>query len=173
MSLKEILSGGDPRSLKGVDETINLVTKDRKKISQLFDLLFETDPVLVMRVSDALEKICRENPAWFTEYIDRLLNDVSRIKQPSVQWHLAQMFSELRLDNQQKSEAIEIMKSNLAHTDDWIVTNLTLESLANFVRRGDLKSSDFLAIVKRYESSNHKSVTHRAEKLIKEFSINR
>ena len=44
--------------------------------------------------------------------------------------------SEIPLKPLETEQAIAILLHNLATSDDWIVTNLTLESLATFVRSG-------------------------------------
>lgn len=170
MSIASALSGGDPRSLGRTEEVVARVLVHRQLLSELFECVFSEDEIVRMRAGDALEKICAQKPAWLKPYLGRLLDEVSQIDQPSVQWHLAQMFSELELDEEQKRQAIAIMKNNLKKSDDWIVTNLTLESLADFVRRGDLPKSELLKIARKYKNSRHKSVARRAEKLIKEFA---
>ena len=170
MAFAEILSGGDPRSLGRTSEVVETVLNGRTRLAELFECLFEDDEIVRMRASDALEKICREKPDWFKSYTGRLLTEVPAVRQPSVQWHLAQMLAEIKLNGAQKQQAISVMKDNLQAIDDWIVTNLTLESLATFVRRGDFGKQEFIGIAKKYQNSRHKSVASRANKLIKEFS---
>lgn len=35
-----------------------------------------------MRVGDALEKVCREEPGWFVAHVDRLCDGLGQIEQP-------------------------------------------------------------------------------------------
>ncbi|MGZ6005566.1 MAG: hypothetical protein ACXWLH_05480, partial [Candidatus Saccharimonadales bacterium] len=125
--------------------------------------------IIRMRASDGLEKICRQKPQWFQPFKPKLLNDVPPIRQASVQWHLAQIFSEIKLSPPEANAAIAIMRRNLETMDDWIVTNLTLESLATFARAKTFDRAVFVAILKQHQSSRHKSVAARAAKLLKEF----
>ena len=53
--------------------------------------------------------------------------------------------------------------------DDWIVTNLTLESLATFVRDGVVNKREFITLLRAQLNSRHKSVVSRVHKLLKEF----
>lgn len=93
-----------------------------------------------MRAADgALEKLCRERPEEFTRFTERLLTDVAAIEQPSVQWHLAQMLGEIQMTEQQRRRAAGVLVRQLDPSNDWIVVNLTLETLAPFVETGDLQ----------------------------------
>lgn len=170
MDIAAELTGGDPRSLGKASQVTYRVLKDKSALPALFNCLFIDDETVRMRASDALEKVCRQNPQWFEPYVMRLLEDVPSIRQPSVQWHLAQMLSEISLTSAQTRQATAIMENNLNTMDDWIVTNLTLESLATFVRRGGIPKHKFLRIANRYLHDPHKSVSSRANKLLSEFS---
>lgn len=171
MTILDIIRGGDKRSLKGVDETVQLVLANPEKLSELYNCLFYDDEIVKMRASDALEKICRQRPDLLEPYLDKLIDDVAQVKQPSIQWHLAQIFSEVKLSSRQKESAIKIMRDNLDKMDDWIVVNLTLESLANFVRKGDISETEFGMILEKFQRSRHKSVVSRVGKLKKEFGL--
>lgn len=170
MQIEKILSGGDPRTLKGVDEVIKLVTDNPNKLQELFECLFVEDQVVRMRAGDALEKICRTHSDWLEPYTKRLLTEVSSIGQSSVKWHLAQMLSEIKLNKSDTQQAIAILQNNLSTTSDWIVENLTLESLASFTRKGRIDKNKFIEILKSHSNSAHKSVVSRVDKLLKEFS---
>lgn len=164
-----MLTSGDPRSLGRTQEVVELVIADQTLLEELYSCLFQDDEIIRMRAGDALEKVCRQNPEWFDSYKERLLSEVPKIRQPSVQWHLAQMLSEIQLTAPETKSAIKIMKRNLETMDDWTVTNLTLEALATFVRRGSFGTDEFIVILKQQLLSRHKSVVARSNKLLREF----
>ena len=110
---EEALRGGDPRSLGRAEEIVGVVLKDPRRVDELFECQFSDDELVRMRGSDALENVCRQRPDLLEPYIDRLLVQVSRIEQPSVQWHLAQMLAEIPLDGRDRRRAIAILKRNL------------------------------------------------------------
>ena len=87
-----------------------------------------------MRVGDALEKICREQPGWYAPHLDRLIAQVGAIDQPSVQGHVAQMLQQLRgdLSDGQARRAKELLQRNLTRSTDWIVLNVTMDVLAEW-----------------------------------------
>ena len=49
--------------------------------------------------------------------------------QASVRWHLAQILGEVPLDADQRVRAIRVLQANLEQSDDWLVLNLTMQSL--------------------------------------------
>ena len=170
MTIEQSLSGGDPRTLKGVDKVIKAVIDNPKRLDELFNCLFVSDEVVRMRTSDALEKICRQHGEWLKPYSGRILREVSKIRQASVQWHVAQMLVEIPLSETETAQAIRVLQNNLKVSDDWIVTNLTLESLAAFARKGSFPKDTFVRILKKYQTNRHNSVKARVRKLLAEFA---
>lgn len=101
-AIEQMLSGGDPRSLHGVDRVIAAVLADPSALEALFGRLFCDDAVVRMR---ALEKIARIRPELLAPFTRRLLSDVVAIDQPSVQWHLAQILTEIELTPEQRARS--------------------------------------------------------------------
>lgn len=123
--IAKALSGGDPRSLGRAEEVVQLVLDRPRRVGALFECLFSRDEIVRLRASDALEKVCRARPDLLTPYTERLLVEVPKIDQPSVQWHLAQVLSALPLDGRDRRRAVAALKRNLSQYDDWIVVNPT------------------------------------------------
>ena len=171
MNFEIMLTGGDPRTLGKVDDVIGIVNKEPTLLANLFNCIQSNDQVVRMRVSDALEKICKQNPEWFIPYKDQLLNDWPKINQASVQWHLAQMLGEIKLTKQENQHAIMILKNYLITTSDWIVENLSLVTLASFTRKGTFDKDELILILKVHLNSRHKSVVSRVNKLLNEFDV--
>ncbi len=94
---------------------------------------------------------------------------MSRIEQPSVQWHLAQILVEVQLDEPEQAKAVAILEHNLDTSGDWIVTNLTLQALAVFARTSPAVRARLIERLHHYQDSPYKSVASRARKLVAEF----
>ena len=169
MTIQTALSGGDPRTLGQTEAIVKLVLADQSKLDQLFQCLFSDDQIVRMRAGDALEKVCRQKPGWFDAYKSQLLNQIPKIKQASVQWHLAQMLGEIKLNKPETAQAISILKDNLRTSQDWIVLNLSLVTLAEFTRQGSVPKSEFVGLLQTQKKSQLKSVVSRVNKLLKEF----
>jgi hypothetical protein len=131
-TVEVLLTGGDPRNLRNVGIVIDLACGQPERLEELVQCVFSADEIVRMRASDALEKVCRSQPRLLQRFVPRLLAEMSRIEQASVQWHLAQILSEVPLDDQQQAQAIAVLEPNLDTCGDWIVTNCTLEALGVF-----------------------------------------
>jgi hypothetical protein len=81
------------------DRTCHLRTASGAQgLEELFASVTDPDELVRMRAGDALEKICREQPGWFVPHLDRPLDEIGAIEQPSIQWHVAHMLRHLRGD---------------------------------------------------------------------------
>jgi TPR repeat protein len=164
----EMLSvGGKSNSLGRVNDVISLVQNDRSRLDDLYRCLFFEDAWVRMRAADALEKICREHPDWLLAYLDRFPKDLASSNQPSIQWHLAQIYGEVTLTPEQKAFAIDWLKRLLATVEvDWIVSANAMDTLAQFARDGSVPKSELRKLVKIQQKHKSKSVVRRASKLL-------
>lgn len=167
-----MLRGGHPNSLGRTEEVVDVVLADRAVLDELFAAIADPDAVVRMRVGDALEKVCRERPEWFTGHADRLLGEIGRIDQPSVQWHVAQMLQHLRADlsDAQASAATALLQHNLVGSTDWIVLNVTMDVLTDWASR-DVELAGWLSgELERLRHDRRASVAKRAAKRLAEVS---
>jgi hypothetical protein len=134
VTVEALLTGGDPRRFRNADIAIDAASRQPERLAELVQCVFSDDEIVRMRASDALEKVCSAQPGLVQRFVPLLLSEMSRIDQASVQWHLAQILTEVRLDEEERAEAIAILEHNLDSSGDWIVTNLTLQALATFAR---------------------------------------
>jgi len=167
--LEALLTGGDPRSLRNATIVIDAASRQPGRLAELVQCVFSPDEVVRMRASDALEKVCRARPSLLRPFVPRLLGQMSRIEQASVQWHLAQILTEVELDEAERAAAITILEHNLDTSSDWIVTNLTLQALATFARTSPAVRTRLIERLHHYQDSPYKSVASRARKLLAEF----
>lgn len=165
-----MLTGGHPNSLGRTEEVVGVVRADRARLDELFATLSDPDPVVRMRAGDALEKVCREQPDWFVPYADRVLGDVGRIDQPSVQWHVAQMLDHLRgdLDDDQRHRATLLLQRNLTGSTDWIVLNVTMDVLSEWATDDPPLAAWLRPELERLCRDRRKSVASRASRRLAE-----
>lgn len=159
--------GGKKNTLGRAEEVVQIVLNDQSRLEELYQCLFEDDAWLRMRAIDALEKVCRIHPQWLLPYLDRLLSDVASNNQPSIQWHLAEIFNEIELTTTQRTRATKLMKHNLADVSvDWIVAANTMTTLTQFAQDGHLPVSDVVSLLKIQQDHHSKAVVKRATKLL-------
>lgn len=163
---KMLTTGGHANSLGKVPEVIEIVLHNPSHIEELYQCLFDDDAWVRMRAADALEKICREHPDWLVPYIDRLASDFAATTQPSIQWHMAQIYRQVPLTDKQKQHAVQWLKKLISTKDvDWIVAANTMETLAQFVKEGSFPADQLLSLLAIQEHHKSSAVVRRAAKI--------
>lgn len=160
-----LLDGGHANSLGRVNEIIELVLHDSSRIDELYGCLFDDDAWVRMRAADALEKICREHPTWLLPYIDKFQQELWQSTQASIQWHLAQIYEQVELTDQQRYAAQQWLASLVSKKDvDWIVAANVLDTLMKFTNDGTFPRDDMIALLKVQQRHKSNAVIKRAAK---------
>jgi len=162
-----MLGGGHPNSLGRTVEAVDAVLADRARLEELFACYGSDDPVVRLRTSSALKRVEAERHDWLVPFVDRLIDEVGALDQPSAQWTLAQLFLRLGPDMTaaQRDRATRLMRRNIEHHHDWIVLNATMETLWHWsAEDADLRGW-LLPHLARLTHDPRKSVAGRAKKL--------
>lgn len=163
--------GGKSNSLGRTNEVIERVLHDASLLEQVYDCVFSEDAWVRMRAIDAIEKICRQHPEWLSLYIDRFQKELHGSMQPSIQWHLAQIYQQVELTDKQRAHAIEWLEKRLSATEaDWIVAANAMDALAYFVRKGDVSRNKLVDLLDIQLHHASRTVMKRAARLLDEFS---
>ena len=147
-------------------EVVSQVLKQPDLFKELFQCYFSDDEVVRLRVSNAMKRIAKENKGLVIPYLDRFLNEISLIDQASTRWTIAQLFLMLdkQMTPQQWKSAKEILLTNLHESDDWIVLNMTMETLANWALKDDELKIELLPRLEQLKNDPRKSVCSKATK---------
>lgn len=162
-----LATGGHKNSLGEVPQVIEIVLQNQHRIEELYNCLFDEDAWVRMRAADALEKICRVHPDWLLPYIDRLANDFGASLQPSIQWHMAQIYKQVPLTPAQRDVAIQWLTQRIATKDvDWIVAANAMETLAQFAHDGSFPLDQLVPLLKVQQHHKSSAVVRRATKIL-------
>ena len=164
----EILAvGGKTNSLGRAEEVIDAVLHDKSRLEELYGCLFDDDAWVRMRAADSIEKVCRQHPDWLEPFIDRFATDLSASSQPSILWHLAQIYTEVPLTDSQKAFAIDWLKGLIATVEvDWIVSSNAMDALVHFSSDGSLPVPEIIPLLQVQQKHHSKAVVRRANKLL-------
>ena len=108
------LEGGDRRSIGRVSQVVADVLNDPSLFEVVFNGMLRDDPIIRMRSADAVEKITAEHPEYLQPYKEKLIQQVAKVDQQEVRWHVAQMFPRLELSEEEQAGIVEILLDNLA-----------------------------------------------------------
>ena len=161
------LTGGHLNSLGNTIEVVEEVLRDHSSFDELFNCYFSKDEVVRLRVSNAMKRICKAEKQLLIPYIDRFLNEISKIDQASTQWTLSQLYGLLVKDmrEEQITKAKSLMKNNLANHNDWIVLNATMDTLGKWSKKDSDLRKWLLPHLDRLSEDSRKSVAGRAKKI--------
>jgi len=115
MDIREVLSGGDLRSIGHVDAVVAYVGNDPDRFSELMTGLTDDRPVVRMRSADAIEKVTRRHPKLLQAHQASLSQQLHRAIQQEVRWHLAQLMPRLTWTEDEAADIVQMLT-------DWIDT---------------------------------------------------
>lgn len=160
----EVLAvGGRTNSLGRAAEVLDVVRADPIRTDELFACIADDDPWVRMRAVDTFEKLVREDPARAAPFVERIVGDLTRSTQPSVQWHVAQLFDLVDLTATQEDAAARWLEERVATTDvDWIVAAQAMTTLVAFHARGRVDRDRLDALLAVQEGHRSASVRRKA-----------
>lgn len=146
---REVLTaGGHRNSLGRSAEVLAAVRADPGRLDELFACIGDDDAWVRMRAVDTFEKLVREDPERARPYLGRVLGDLTRSDQPSVQWHVAQVLAVAPLTAAQRRRAVAWLVARLETTEvDWIVAAQSLAALDAFERRGHVGTAELVRLL--------------------------
>ena len=167
MTPLEKLEGGDRRSLGRAAEVVRDVLADPTLFEEVFGGMWDSDPMVCLRVADVVEKISRTRPEWLAPFKRLLLDQAARVEQIEVRWHIARMLPRLKLTRSERAEAAAIASVYFGGKSN-IVKVMALQAFADLAAEGDRAMREESA--RRIDDalrSGSPAVRARARKLLK------
>lgn len=124
----EWLSGGDLRSDGLSGEVAEFVLNNPELVPDLFEGLFQREDIIRGRSADALEKVARIRPDCVEPYITELAVVVRSEKRMVVKLHLAMLFGDLAMYQENSAEMCEVLLKLLSDkyifVQSWAISSL-------------------------------------------------
>ena len=164
------LKGGDLRSIGRSDDVVGDILENPDLFPEVFEGMLSEDPVVRMRSADAVEKASSRHPEYLQPLKRRLIEDVSKIRQKEVRWHVAQMFAYLEVDASEKEEIARILFSYVDESESRIVKVNSLQTLADLAGDNERLKERVLEVIRREMVDSSPSLVSRGRKLIAELT---
>ena len=160
------LAGGDRRSIGRVSEIVAEVLNDSSLFKVVFNAMLSDDPIIRMRSADAVEKITTKHPEYLQPYKEKLIQQVAKIEQQEVRWHVAQMVPRLELSKEERAVIVEIL---LDYLDDKskIVKTFSMQALADFAERDAGLRPQVIKLLEELTRTGSPAMRSRGRKLLK------
>ena len=100
-------------------------------------------------------------------YAVRLINEISKMEQQEVRWHIGQMFSYLELDSTERDKVIRILFSYIDTDKSKIVKVCSMQTLADLADKDESIRPEIMRKLNEVLKTGSPAIVNRCEKLIK------
>jgi hypothetical protein len=159
------LRGGDRRSIRGVPQVVRQVLADPNLFPVVFAGMDDSDPLVRMRSSDAVEKITAQRPEYLLPYRKRLIQMARAAEQQEVRWHMAQLLSRTTLSVSERRRVLEIMAVYLKDTSS-IVKTFAMQTMADIASQDPRLRAPIVEKLKRLTRDGTPAMKSRGRKLL-------
>jgi HEAT repeat protein len=159
------LQGGDRRSIGKVQEVLKDVSKDPSQFEILIQGMLHEDPLIRMRAADAVEKFTAKHPEYLHPHKQIIIQQISKLEQQEVRWHVAQIFPRLMVTDAEKKRIIKILQDYLQDKSKIVVT-FALQALSDFGAKDPILRHEVRSILSHYAKTGSPAIKNRATKLL-------
>ncbi len=163
--LLDKLEGGDRRSVGRVEEVVADVLADPTLFAALFEGMLHDNPLVRMRAADAVEKLTARHPEYLQPYKARLMGEVARVNQQEVRWHVAQLFSRLDL-NADERQAVAAILSGFLEDKSKIVKTFSMQALADIAAQDEALRPSIVGQLEELTRTGSPAMQSRGRKLL-------
>lgn len=139
----------------------------------LFEVVFygmlSDDPIIRMRSADAAEKITARHPEHLQPHKTKLIQQVARIEQQEVRWHVAQMIPRLELSEEERAVVVEILLGYL-NDKSKIVKTFSMQALADLAEQDGGLRSQMIPLLEELTRTGSPAMRSRGRKLLEKLS---
>jgi hypothetical protein len=164
--IKKLLSGNDRRSIGSSNEVVTMVNKNEKLFDELFNCLYSDDKIIRMRAADAIQKIVESKQAIIKDYKDAVLNEISKIEQQEVRWHVAQLIPHLGLTAADTIIAFKFLNEYLKDNSKIVIT-FSMQALADLIVVNPSLKTKVIGIIEWQMKKGSPAILSRGRKLLK------
>lgn len=173
IKILEKLKGGDLRSIGRSREVVQDIFDNPALFETVFEGLLDDDSRIRMRSADVLEKVSSKHPEYLQPFKTRLINDVSKIEQQEVRWHVAQMFSYLDVDEKERDKIIKILFSYIdGPGKSKIVKTFSIQTLADFAEKDEDLRPRMIRKLEEIINTGSPAMVSKGKKLIEKLKKN-
>ncbi len=137
---------------------------------KVFKGITDNDPLIRMRSADVIEKVSARHPDYLQPFKEKMINEVSKIEQQEVRWHLAQMFSYIKLNKKERDAVIKILLFYIENDKSKIVKTFSIQTLADFAERDVSIRPQVINIIEKVMKKGSPAIVNRGRKLLHKLS---
>lgn len=159
--LRDLVVGGDRRSLTRSSRALELVRKDPGRVAELAALARDRDWLVSLRSLDLLEKLAHERPEWIEPHKRLFISELADCDQWEVRLQIVRALPLFRWSSLQRRRAVAILLRDAGHPQTF-VRAWAVDSLATFAREDTELRPAVLRHLRKFERSGKKALLARA-----------
>ncbi|MEM9104815.1 MAG: hypothetical protein AAGC96_04100 [Pseudomonadota bacterium] len=162
--LRDRLEEGDRRIVGAAGAVADEVRQNPALLSELVDLLGDTDPAVVAHTSHALMQIGLSDPSLFDPFVEILLDRLAVPAQWEIGEQLPKILVRTRLTENQAQRLFAILRNNTRNSSN-IVAACSLQGIVDLARDGRASREDAENALEAAIKSDRKALAARARRL--------
>jgi len=164
--LRQLLSGGDRRSVAGSERAHALIMADPKRIAELASLARDEDWLVSMRALDLLEKLAHERADWVQPFKKLFLGPLADSDKWEIRLQVVRALPLLSWTPRERARVIEILRRDIDHPQKF-VRAWALDGLATIAQSDRALAPVVLRAIEQAELSGSKALEVRARRIRK------
>ncbi len=166
MSLLNKLKGGDLRSIGNANEVAIRIGNNQKSFDEVFQGIFDTNPLIRMRSADAVEKVSKKYPVLLNKHKAKILKNLSNFEQQEVKWHIALMISYLKLTSIESDSVFSELSTWAMNDKSRIVRVNAMQALVDISMKNITLKPKTIILIKKQMETGIPSLISRGRKLL-------
>ena len=167
MNILHKLSGGDLRSIGRADEVVDDIGRKPALFDAVFMGLYDDDPCVRMRSADVVEKVTRSHPEYLGKWKTAVLDDISRVDQQEVIWHMAQIFPRIPWTLAERKKVLGLLRKYLEHQSKIVVVS-TMQALAELAEQHPKLKNEAVRLIRPLTLGGSPAIRARGKKLLQQ-----
>ena len=163
--LKQLI-GGDLRFIGKANDVVQQILEDPKLFPDVVEGMTSDDPIIRMRSADVIEKVAKQHPEYLQPFKTKLINEIALTNQKEVQWHVAQMFSYLSIDQSERKAITKILLNYISQNTSTIVKTFSMQTLAIFAERDADMRPQIIQLIECLMETGRPAIVSRGKKVL-------
>ena len=160
-SLRDLLLGGDRRSIARSGQALTLVRAEPERVAEVAALARDEDQLISQRALDLLEKLAHEQPAWIEPHKRLFIGSLADSDRWEVRLQIVRALPHFRWTKAQRPRVLEILRRDVTHPQKFVKA-WALDSLATLAREDPALRRFVFRHLRSFERSGSKALGARA-----------
>ena len=160
-SLRDLLLGGDRRSIARSGEVLKLVQSRPERVAEVAALVGDEDPLVSQRALDLLEKLAQERPEWIEPHERLFLGPLADSDRWEVRLQIVRALPLFRWKSAERPRVLAILRRDVVHPQTFVKA-WALDSLATLAQKDPALRPFVFRHLRNFERSGSKALGARA-----------